>query len=237
MIHNFRDLGGLETKCQRHVRDGLVFRTGNLSHIDEKNGRYLAEQKKLRVYIDFRSNDEIRRIGKPEALIAQQVEWIHLEVDAMDSDFSKVTRPTPADWLGLYKHLFEKNTDTWLKFVNILAEADAPVAYGCVFGKDRTGIATSILLEALNVHDEQITRNYCETTAHIEPLYQRFQAFWENTDLSEKEIFEFFMKAPEEVMREFLPYLRRQTVRTEAKLLLEHIPFDTRTKLQLRLLK
>lgn len=236
MLYNFRDLGGLNTKCLKKTKPGLLFRTADLSHLAENTAVQLSNDKGLRVYIDFRTPDEIKNFGKPDQLISQKVEWLNLPIFTDDPEFQSLDRPNIEDWLGLYQRLYQENSDTWIKFLNIIAEADAPVAYGCLFGKDRTGIASSILLEALNVQDEHIENDYAETANHIEPLYRRFKSLWKNRPINEAEIFAHFLQTPSLLMRDFLKHLRSQAVTEQAKLLLEHLPFDTRTKLQLRLL-
>ena len=121
-------------------------------------------------------------------------------------------------------------------FVKILAEADAPLAYGCLFGKDRTGVASSILLEVLNVHDEEILKDYSETEKHIDPLYRRFKMLWKDFNLTDEEVAAHHLATPPEIMDGFLEHLRTELIHEEAKLLIDHLPYDTRTKLQNRLL-
>lgn len=236
MIHNFRDIGGYKTKCDRFIKSGLIFRTGNLSHIDQVSAQKIVADHDVKIYIDFRGDYEIDNFGKPDALINEKVEWIRLPINAIDPDFKPIARPNPLFWLNLYKRLFEKNMDHWVKFIKILAESDAPLAYGCLFGKDRTGVASSILLEVLNVHDDHILKDYSETEKHINPLYQRFKMLWKDYDITEQEVRTHHLATPPEIMDGFLEHLRTQLIAEEAKLLIDHLPYDTRTKLQNRLL-
>ena len=236
MIHNFRDIGGYKTKDDRLTKQGLVYRTGNLSHIDEASAQKIANEHDVKIYIDFRGDFEIENFGKPDALINEKVEWIRLPINAIDPDYKPIAKPDPIFWLNLYKRLFEKNMDHWVNFVKILAEADAPLAYGCLFGKDRTGVASSILLEVLNVHDEEILKDYSETEKHIDPLYRRFKMLWKDFNLTDEEVAAHHLATPPEIMDGFLEHLRTELIHEEAKLLIDHLPYDTRTKLQNRLL-
>jgi len=237
MIHNFRDLGGLTTKCDRTVKDGLLFRTGNLSHIQSDHASHVANERQVRVYVDFRNEFEIKRFGAPSELIAQKVEWVNLPIQTDDPDFQALTHPEVKDWISLYHRLFEKNAHAWMKFLRIIAEADAPVAYGCLFGKDRTGIASSLLLEALNVHDDQIANDYAKTENHIEPLYRRFESLWDDRPMAYEDVFKHYLRTPPQIMQGFLDHVRTRAVIDETQVFLEHLPTDMRIKLQNRLLR
>lgn len=237
MLYNFRDLGGLKTKCDRKVKSGLIYRSGNLSHIPAETAQTLAEEHGIRVYIDFRSSHDIKSFGAPESMVSRKIEWINIPINTDDPDFQSVHRPEPKDWLQLYHRLFERNAESWLKFLQIFAEAEAPIVYGCLFGKDRTGIASSVLLEALNVSDELIAQDYAETEKNILPLYKRFEDLWDERPLTEEEFHKHFLTTPSSVMTDFLNFIRTQAVIEESKVLLEHLPYATKTKLQARLLE
>lgn len=234
---NFRDLGGIKNKDGLTVQSGLVYRTGNLSHIDDKFAQDIVTKTSANLYIDFRHSDEVVRFGRPESIIKQGVQWKNLEIDSMDPDFVKVLRPQPEHWSKLYQKLFENNLSKWTDFLNIIADANKPLVYGCLFGKDRTGIATALLLESIDVDEETIVTNFSETTDNIQELFQHFSLLWKNHELSSDEIYAHFMTAHPGSMNGFLNYVRQTALADEAHAFTEGLSKTLKSKLKSKLLK
>jgi len=207
-LYNFRDLGGMHTTNNEEIKSGLLFRTGNVAHWSDAAAKHVAEERGVKLYIDFRSAIEVQRFGRPQALINKNVEWLPLSIDTSDPIFEKLKLPKAKDWLSLYQRLFEKNINSWTQFSKTVATANHPILYGCLFGKDRTGIATSLLLNLLDVHDDHIVADYAKTTDHVQPLADLFEHMLEHHDATEEEIFEHFSRSHGEVMLGFLEYLR-----------------------------
>jgi protein tyrosine/serine phosphatase len=207
-LYNFRDLGGLTTKSDHQIKNGLLYRTGNVAHWSHEAAEHIKRERGVRLYIDLRNDKEIVTFGKPEALLKQNIEWMRLSIDTHDEEFSKTRLPVAKDWLSLYQRIFEKNLSTWLTFSKVIAEASEPILYGCLFGKDRTGIGTSMILNLLEVHDQQIAADYAKTTDHVKPLSDLFSGLLENFGASEEELFEHYSRSHEHVMLAFLEFLR-----------------------------
>lgn len=205
-LFNFRDLGGLTTSDQRVFKTGWVYRTGNISHLTEKTARYLAQNLKIKTYIDFRGTKEIDQFGHPTALKDAGIDWLHLPIDADDPDFAKITHPKPEDWVQLYVRLFEKNQKSWAHFLNFIRDSNAPLMYGCLFGKDRTGIGTGLLLHHLGIVRDQIVHDYSKTTQGLFPNVVLLKKVWESTRLSEDEVLEHYLKAHPEILNGFLDH-------------------------------
>lgn len=236
-VYNFRDLGGAITSCQKTVKSGLVYRTSNVTHFEEREARHFVEDHGIRLYIDFRGVEEVKSIGRPDALLGKNVEWLHLPINPEDPDFGQLHRPKAKDWVALYKGIFERNLDLWKKFMTTIADYDQPLTYGCLFGKDRTGIATSLILHTLDVPEEHIVADYHRTTQEVRPVYEQFKYFWEEFPLTEDEIFEHFLTAPKDVIRDFLDYVKTHPEETPAGMLMQELSTATKEKLKTRLLK
>lgn len=210
-LFNFRDLAGIPTQCERKIRPGLIYRTGNISHINSTTGKTLAENLNIKTYVDFRTNSEIKAFGRPDALIESGVNWINLHIDTEDKMFNESRKPSIKEWAGLYARLFEKNLSDWVRFLNLILESTDALLYGCVFGKDRTGIATSFLLTTLDVHDEHIQNDYALTTKAMEPrFYDRFVNFWDNSDITKAELYQHYLVAHPEIIRDFVGSIRER---------------------------
>jgi protein-tyrosine phosphatase len=235
-LFNFRDLGGLETHCSRKVRHGHLYRVGNLGDVNHSSAEYLATHKNIGTYIDFRTADEVEKFGSPRPLLDRGVRWERLYIDTHDEKFSPLARPLPEDWLGLYVRVFERNVKEWLRFLQIVKEAPHAVIYGCVFGKDRTGIATSMLLNQLNVRDDQIFLDYSKTTQGLYPHYVRLKSIWEKSPLTHEEQHKHFFSTPQEIIEGFLKAYRSRAA-TDLKHILDEIGGSQKKELQQKLLE
>lgn len=203
-LMNFRDIGGLPTNDGRKVKHGRIFRTGNIAHIDQRAAEHLAEDLKIKAYIDFRSPTEIVQFGEPKALSRAGIEWINIHIESEDPIFKLLERPLKKDWTEFYTRLFDYNLESWARFLKVIRDLDAPVMYGCLFGKDRTGIATSFLLSHLDVKRDHIYEDYSKTTTGLYPNVERLKVIWEKSTLTEQEQLEHFMKAHPEIIEDFL---------------------------------
>lgn len=208
-LYNFRDLGGLRTATNtQEIKPGLLFRTGNVAHWSESAAQHVAVDRGVKLYIDLRNPIEVEKFGAPDNLVKQKVEWMPISIDTSDEIFENTKLPKAKDWLDLYQRLFEKNLKSWVQFTKVVSTANTPVLYGCLFGKDRTGIATSLILNLLDVHDEHIVTDYAKTTSHIGPLADLFQHLFHNHGASTEEIFEHYSRSHESVMLGFLEFIR-----------------------------
>jgi len=232
-LFNFRDLSGLPTSCSRQIRPGQIFRTGNISHISQNTAQHLTEKLGVQQYIDFRTNEEIKAFGQPKSLLEQGVVWHNLHIDTDDKLFKQNRRPLPHEWAELYGRLFEKNLGHWVEFLHKILEAKGSLIYGCVFGKDRTGIATSFLLSSIDVHSDHIQTDYAKTTNNMLPqFYRPFMSFWDNSDLSEAELLQHYLTAHPEVMQKFLGTLNHKL--TELQEALSRTGWTTQKQEQLK---
>ena len=244
-LYNFRDLGGMLTKCNQEVRPGLLYRTGNVAHWSDRAAQYVAEECGVKLYIDFRRPDEVETFGRPEALLRKKIEWLPVSINTSDPEFESKKLPKKQDWLDLYKRLFEKNIEAWRRFTHTVASANVPILYGCLFGKDRTGIGTSLLLNILEVHDTHIVSDYAQTTHEIRPLSEMIEpllsrqqpATQHSPAATEEEIFEHFSRSHETVMSKFLEYLRTHPSEHPVGEDLQAMTDLFRTPLKSRLLK
>ena len=205
-LFNFRDLGGLRTKDQKKVKSGLVYRTGNISHLTEETAEFLVEKLEIKTYIDFRGKNEIQEFGEPKVLLSAGIEWVNIHIEADDPDFAKISHPQPKDWVQLYVRLFEKNKAGWAQFLKIIQESKKPLMYGCLFGKDRTGIGTGLLLDRLSVEKNEIIKDYSKTTEGLFPNVEKLSKIWQNTKLTEEEVAEHYLKAHPEILSGFLDH-------------------------------
>ena len=63
-LNNVRDLGGMVTEDGRHVKEGMLLRSGRLFEASDADKKRLAEMVDL--ILDFRSNDEVDKTPDPQ---------------------------------------------------------------------------------------------------------------------------------------------------------------------------
>lgn len=204
---NFRDLGGLPTDSGTVAR-GRLFRTGQLSEIDEEGAAHLHEVLKVAVYIDFRAEAETTRDGPPQPLIARGVSWHHHPFDISDAEFACLRAPSPDDWQALYLRAIERLRPEISGAVSLISEQREPVVFGCWAGKDRTGIVAGLLLSLLGVDDELVARDYAESSAGLLPFRQRFAWIWEHEPEAAEELALCHTSTDARAMRGMLSELR-----------------------------
>ncbi len=197
-LTNFRDVGGHPTRSGGRVRSGLVFRSTELSRIDETDRAHLASLG-IRTVVDLRTDAERTRWPE-EANLPGGAAYVVADVlaDAPDG--------TPAQFMPLMNDpqalrellgggkgvaLFERHYRDFVRlpsaraayrrlFETLLDPARRPLVFHCTTGKDRTGWAAAALQLLLGVPEEAVVADYVRSNGElgplIEPLLAEFRA-------------------------------------------------------------
>jgi protein-tyrosine phosphatase len=169
---NFRDVGGYPAAGGKHVKWGLIYRSGGqpvLTDADVKEVQALG----IANLVDLRSNEE--RAFAPTRLDG-------IPYQAVGYSMAKLA---PAGGSIKNGESIYRNFPTMLApqlrliFADLLAKKGA-VAYNCSAGQDRTGFATAMVLSALGVPRDVIIADY-----HLSTTYRRPE--WEMRKISETE--------------------------------------------------
>jgi protein-tyrosine phosphatase len=164
---NFRDIGGYKTADGQTVRTGIVFRSGELHGLTEKDVKTLSDLG-IGTVVNFLIPTEIEARGA-DVLPAWTKEVFQpiesgdgLVAEAQQArrtgDFSKV----PADLNPkLHELLVDEAQKQYAALIReIIAAEGEPLAYHCSHGIHRTGTATAIILSALGVPWESVRSDY-----------------------------------------------------------------------------
>ena len=198
-VANLRDLGGIHNKDGKKVRDGKVYRSALLAAADEKDMETLSAMKLSEIF-DFRSLQEIRENPDPELkdcfnrhlpIYADAEEGITREEKKEDNEFPpRLTDPQMAKdamlkgYTDFVEEEFCRNQYSIMlhEMLNALREDEsASFLYHCTAGKDRTGFATAIILEILDVDKKDIIADYLLTNNYNQPDIDRsFRKLKEN---------------------------------------------------------
>jgi protein-tyrosine phosphatase len=185
-LHNFRDTGGMPLSNGGTTRGGVLYRSEALSTLTPEGVEQLAETD-IGVIADFRTAMErsmaayvlpgsrpFRVVELPlleGALtgIAQQAA-IAADPDAAASAIATALSQLPS--LGdLYVSMLEHGAPAFAELARLVgaANADPPTAVlvHCTAGKDRTGVAVALLLDAVGAERAAIVADYSSSAGNL----------------------------------------------------------------------
>lgn len=166
---NFRDLGGYRTADGRHqVRWGVLYRSGSLARLTDKDYAVLAPLGITSV-IDFRSTAERAseptnwRAGEPQILSkAYTSKGEAALMGAMQGPDASPAKVREA-MIGFYHQMPEQYADQYSELFHRLSGHKAPLLFHCTAGKDRTGLASALILTVLGVPRDKVIEDYVLT--------------------------------------------------------------------------
>ncbi len=173
--HNFRDLGGYQTRDGRTLRWGRLYRSDKLSELSAADEQYI-ERLEIRRIVDFRSEAEraeapnrfapdtsVSVYNKPIAIAATAIDDMRGFVTSPDTGVEEVR----ALMIAANREMIEKHTPVYREFMQeLLHSSSYPTVFHCTAGKDRTGLAAALVLSALDVPRETILEDYLATNTY-----------------------------------------------------------------------
>ncbi|MCB4211555.1 tyrosine-protein phosphatase [Lactiplantibacillus plantarum] len=168
-ITNLRSLGGYRNKNQQVIKDGLIYRSGQLDQLTPAQTQYLATTLGITRIVDMRSADERHQF--PDAT------WSHVQYHVLDVLAQVMTNDASLQsmisstgavhdrMVQLYEQLALDPTarQSYCQFIQLLLVPDQPLLFHCFAGKDRTGVGAALFLKILGISDEQIMADYLLT--------------------------------------------------------------------------
>lgn len=204
-IVNARDLGGYAVQDGRIVREGKLLRAAHLADASDSDIRYL-EQLPVTAVIDFRKEQE--KVGKVDREVPG-ARYTSLPVDPSGNAMATATEEEKEKVSGKKKFdvkkiivfaAFNKKAQTiarelyptllfqpecqqqFARFFRLVLETEnGAVLFHCTQGKDRTGIASALLLAALGADRETIVADFDATNRVYEKDVRKFSRrvrFW-----------------------------------------------------------
>jgi len=176
---NTRELGGYPVTVdgkRRRVKRNLIYRSGSPENVTGADKKIL-ESLNIKTVVDFRSPEE-----KTSAFnLASCVKKAELPINAgnlMGNVLKKgkwLLNPSAAgaegEMLQLYTILPEEAIPPYRELFSLLADpANTPLLFHCSAGKDRTGLASALILHALGAGRETIMRDYLASTEYLRPF-------------------------------------------------------------------
>jgi protein-tyrosine phosphatase len=164
---NFRDVGGYKTRDGRTTRHGRVYRAGVLTYFTADDHAIL-NRLGVRAICDLRRDDERTREPTrwPDASV-QGLAWGDSEnmptIRGMYAKYPEGAASMRRAMLDLYSALPAWMGPRIAGLCQSIASGQLPMVVHCAAGKDRTGVAIAVLLDALGVDRETIVNDYLLT--------------------------------------------------------------------------
>ena len=170
---NTRDLGGYLTEDQRMIRSGQLIRSENLHRLTASDFEKL-EELGVKTVIDLRTVREHDR----EPTVWQgdnPPQFHHFPIGDHENDwFRKQSRMIKQNRFSAkqsrehmvegYRMIADEGTPSYEKLMEVvLDESNWPILFHCNAGKDRAGVATTLILEAVGVDREVIMEEFLLT--------------------------------------------------------------------------
>ncbi|MCD8204353.1 MAG: tyrosine-protein phosphatase [Coprobacillus sp.] len=195
-IKNIRDLGGYKTTDGKTVKENKLIRSGAVWKIDEKDYSVLVNQLHVDKVIDLRNADE--REGSPDVDIPGATN-IHLPIFPQNENdaLSRVSDELKSSsFTKKLEHFYETKGDfsvynlmiaNYIMFITdeycikqfrvlfdyvLNEDDDHALLYHCAGGKDRTGVASFIILALLGVDEDTLKYDYMVTDKYVRSEYE-----------------------------------------------------------------
>ncbi|MCL1797269.1 MAG: tyrosine-protein phosphatase [Eggerthellaceae bacterium] len=197
-LPNTRDLGGMRTANGQRIVSRALLRSGALTLVSSHDSRRLRDDYKPKTIIDLRTESEYavdidpskafpdtRYINIP--LLKKRTLGITKNDNAGIADVIRALGSNAHDLMKevYLKLLLDKHSQQGFAqfFEELLDAREGAVLWHCAFGKDRTGLATVLLLQLLDVPEKTIVNDYLATNRFAPP---RIQATTQEFPLQER---------------------------------------------------
>ena len=170
---NTRDIGGYQTGDLRTIRPGQIIRSENLSRLSASDFQKL-EEIGVKTVIDLRTEKEHKK-APTRWQGDHPPRFYHFPVGDAQNDWLRAQRRmmkekrfTEAESTELmidgYRMIAEEGPPSYQKLMEVvLDQSNWPILIHCNAGKDRAGVAVTLIMEALGVDREIIMDEFLLT--------------------------------------------------------------------------
>ena len=212
-VKNSRELGGYITQDGKTVKKGRLLRTGRLCNISDEDLKILKEKYVIGYIIDFRMPMEAQSDKDPviENTLYRNFDIIDYTMfESGDKMQEGIKTTDPSEILPLIVSTGALNDDAYIKyadndkakaafreFFRIIRDADEnrSVLWHCTSGKDRTGIASMLILTVLGIDEKTVIDDYLLTNEfnrkEIEQTEKLFRSLGFDENMCEKAVLAF----------------------------------------------
>ncbi|MQS75419.1 tyrosine-protein phosphatase [Companilactobacillus halodurans] len=170
---NLRELGGYPTKDGTTIKYNKLLRSGDISNLTNKSLKYLKNYG-LKYVVDFRSTSEQRTWADTTSNFYKIYSDPVYPLRGNGQKLVNLVKHDEYSYLGaIYQSVvLDAHGQQAYRFLfNLMLDNDQDkqsLLFHCAAGKDRTGIGALLILKALNVDYETITKDYLLTNLMYE---------------------------------------------------------------------
>ena len=233
---NVRDLGGHPTEDGGETRFGEIVRADTVRRLSQDGWQALLDYG-IRTIVDLRTDGELQA-DPPAELPVSAVHVPFLEED--DRVFREVDEAAAAapdqaaSTRAVYLIFLERFRANVAAAITAIAEApEGGVVVHCMGGKDRTGLATALLLRMAGVGIDEIAADYALSEERLKPRHDAWIAEAETE--AERERLRRIAATPAESMVDVLEELERRYGSVEEYLRAGGAPADIGERVRARL--
>lgn len=177
----------LRTISSVRLAQGIVFRSGALSHLPPSSLSLLKSDYNINTIFDLRSQNERERSATPPIEGIENI-WIPSTID-IDSGVDPAEdqglalqhiKPTSFvanggvdGFVAMYENVLETHRDAFQAIFQRLRDGKGGVLFHCTAGKDRTGVLAALIHALLESPEEAIARDYELSRIGVEPFRER----------------------------------------------------------------
>ncbi|MFE3000552.1 tyrosine-protein phosphatase [Nocardia sp. NPDC059246] len=183
---NFREVSGLRTKDGRRVQPGRLFRSSELSRLDD-DGQIALTSLGITDVFDLRDLAEVERHGAdrlPDGVRVHSMPFNLTSAGFAPHEFAEQIAADPTGYMcSIYSSMpvSAGAQAAVAAIIEILSDRRRPrssVLVHCAAGKDRTGWVIAVVLSALGVVRDDIYRDYELSNNGIAALANRMSAVY-----------------------------------------------------------
>ena len=179
-VRNFRDFGGYHTSDGQRVRWQMLYRSGHLGTLTDKD-RALIASLNIDLVCDFRTQPEMDmnpssfapghtpKIAELKLNPGDNLEFIDMMKSFNDS--SDLQDAARGKMRNINQQLALSKTEVYREMFQALLHSDGPYLIHCSAGKDRTGFGAAIILTVLGVPEEAIFHDYLLSNNYTDPAH------------------------------------------------------------------
>ncbi len=170
IAYNVRHLGGYRTDDGRETNGDLIRSAG----LHRLTGEGLGTLRDLRVrtVVDLRSEAEREQNATPD-LEPFGIRKVLAPVWDKDASPPGMAGEFPG-YAAVYPLMLEVGAFAYRTLFETIADTEGRLLFHCAAGKDRTGIATALLLEVAGVSDATILDDYSRSAELLMPVLQEW---------------------------------------------------------------
>lgn len=172
---NFRTLAGIENKEGQKIKEGMIYRSGNFSKLTDNDVK-IFNSLHINTIVDFRNDFEIEKdpdfIPVGQSIVTKRAVIGSIENKSMNQFMAVLANPktTTKDIDSLMIEAnkgFVTSIHDFVPFFDAVKDKKEVVLFHCSAGKDRTGLASSLLLHILDVPKEEIMADYLRSNEAV----------------------------------------------------------------------